>query len=352
MSRSKLADVRKSARHFLSTFSGEDADDIRLVLEYLLRNCVGMQNAITIPEILRKLKLSKKCNKSSTFQHRVLIPLKNQSGFFAASYKEGIFIPIDPADFLCALDFYNRRISSERRHLGNLKRLSTRLDVFQNFNLTNKQQKRFKKYDIFFDESGTPSINDLVQPTFIVSAVIFDASNKSVKQLASKIGYIRQTVLQWNDPDKEFKSENLKSNQWLQVLRELCTLDFEVFSIAFDKQKLHQSPIATPTGIYRAAFKLLVNRVLDHTGLASLYFDDYSNMNSKFISEFEAYIRAHAKHYPLQKIERLSAVRSKEDPGVQLADIVCGAIKRGVLGNQTKIIRALDDKLVEFEKFP
>lgn len=340
-------EILRAATFWQPEKDDEVSDIQKMCLEYLLKEALGEENAKPIDKVIDVLGIAESYSKKA-FQHKILVPLKNQRGFFIGSGRSGIFLVSSGEDFIKAYDFYVERINSETRHLRNIKILAEQTKIFADFNLGKESKKRYKKYQVYFDESGSPDINSNDR-FFILTAVIFN--KKNTKFLDEKMAFIKTSVLNWQNPDDELKASKLKKDQIELVCRELATIDFEVFSICFDKVLLQKKAFSSPKHFYFIAFKKLIHKILDYPGLAELYFDQYGDLDSSFKSEFEEFVRINSTFYPKDKISIFKQVDSRESNLIQIADLVCGLISKR-FKKKLDYLSLLSEKIVELEVFP
>ena len=96
--------------------------DKKVFLSYLLSNCIGFKSSEKIETILGSLKTKfKRRYTKESLQHCLLVPLREEIGFFVGTSSKGIYLVKDAEDALTTINFYSNRIRSEEKHLRNLR---------------------------------------------------------------------------------------------------------------------------------------------------------------------------------------------------------------------------------------
>jgi len=320
--------------------------DKKNFLLYLTRNCIGRSHAISIRKILENVSFSKEYTRES-FQHHILVPLKEEKDFFIGTCSKGLYFISDGQDAFKTITFYTNRIRAERKHLRNLKKIVKRNKLFKSLDVDVERSKKIKKF-IYLDESGVPSLKNKKQnPYFIVGALVVDGKNPQ-KQLAPKLDLIRQLL--GKERDYEFKSTRLKINDYFIFLRELSTIDYEFAAICFIKDKLKGEGFNHPKSFYKYAYGFLLDYVLDEIGEVNLCFDEYGGINSKFQDEFFKYIERKSVIYPIQKIQA-EMFESKYNPFIQITDVLIGTVKKKLKGND-QLMAEIEEKVIDIRYFP
>jgi hypothetical protein len=96
---------------------------LRATLDYMLQNCVGINNAQPIATVVEHLNAQGFAIDREQFQHQVLVPSR-EDDLYIASYgyfgHGGIYLVQCREDAQPMIDFYMGRIASEQRHLDQL----------------------------------------------------------------------------------------------------------------------------------------------------------------------------------------------------------------------------------------
>jgi hypothetical protein len=339
-------------RDILTTIEGwkpkprdEYGRDKKLFLRYMRKHCLGVSNAKSIEEVMKSISLSKKYKKEQ-FQHKIIVPLREQRDFFIGTGTKGIYLVCDATDVHTTVDFYAKRIRSEHKHLRNLKSIARR---YRLVGVSSKRLKNPQKCSIFLDESGTPSLADKgTSPFFIVSGIVFEHKNPD-KMLTERFAFIRKEL---NFPENyEFKSSSLNRKQYIRILKELGPIDYDAACVCFVKKALTGKGFHFPKVFYKYAFQYLLNDLLDYVGQANLFFDEYSSEKSRFRNDFLKYIKQQNASYAYQKIDKAKMVQSVKSPSAQMADLIAGAMKWKLM-NKADLLPLIDEKLIFVRVFP
>jgi len=323
----------------------ENGRDKKLFLRYMLRHGLGVSNAKSIKEVMNSIPLSKEYKKEQ-FQHKIIVPLREQRDFFIGTGKKGIYLVFDAIDVHTTVDFYAKRIRSEHKHLRNLKSIAKR---YRLVGVSRKRLKHPQRCSIFLDESGTPSLADKsTSPFFIVSGIVFEHKNPD-KILAERFAFIRKEL---NLPENyEFKSSSLNRKQYIRVLKELGPIDYDAACVCFVKKALTGKGFHFPKVFYKYAFQFLLNDLLDYVGQANLFFDECASEKSRFRNDFLNYIKKQYAAYAYEKIGRAKMVQSVKSPSAQMADLIAGAMKWKLM-NKADLLPLIDEKLIFIRVFP
>jgi hypothetical protein len=321
--------------------------DKKIFLNYLLKNCVGFNNSEKIENILEilKPKFKKKYSKES-LQHLLLVPLREEIGFFVGTSSRGIYFVKDAEDAFTTINFYSNRIRSEEKHLRNLKVIVQKNKLFRNY----KAGKKLRKpANIYIDESGTPDVTSYKEdPYFIVTGVVLDC-HVPYNLLEQKLTFIRKLLNK--PPDYEFKSNKLSAKEHKTVLNELRTVDYEFASVCFVKERLLSQGFKQSSSFYKYANFYLVEKLLDRLGKVNLYFDQYGDPNSTFESEFLKYIKSKSDIWPEDKIQSMTMLDSKSSHFIQIADLIAGAVSKSLRG-KGNYLTYIEEKKVDVYMFP
>jgi len=333
------------AQEWLPNSEDSCGKDKKRFIQYLIANCNGVRNARPLNQILTELTLSQSYSREN-FQHLIVVPLREDKDIFIGTCSRGLYFISSPDDAFTTMSFYTNRLRAERKHLRNLKAIVSRSNLFKQHKITFPANT---KKTIYFDESGTPSLADKgTNPFFIVCAVIIDAK-KAEALLAKKLDFIRRVI---GKPETfEFHSNRLTKKEYILVLRELSTLDYEFAAVCFIKAKLTNPGFRYPKTLYKYAFGFLLNDVLDEVGEAHVVFDEYGGRNSRFQREFFKYIKNRTLAYPVNKIGHMEMHRSDGNPFLQMADLLAGTIKNEFKQGPS-LLPYVADKQITVQYFP
>lgn len=208
----------------------------------------------------------------------------------------------------------------------------------------------------YIDEYGDKSIDykkEGVSTFFIVTAVVINSENESIYR--EKVNEIRKRytfspeIKSKNFPDKDFEKR-------LSLLKELCQLDFHVYSIIVDKRHIWEE-----SGLqFRNSFFKYVNRLLDsdlyrYYPYLRLIADEHGD--NKFMNGFIDYFNKYHVQGELFKRSSFNFSKSEDEPLIQVADFISGSLskyfdpKKKILGAE-KIIDILKPKILHFREWP
>jgi hypothetical protein len=332
----------EEARDWKQSAKDPFGHDKKIFLTHMVNHYRGKDNPCNIDTILKTLRFGKPYTRE-TFQHQILVPLREEDNVFIGTGKKGIYLITDKNAAIETIQFYSRRIHSERKHLKNLFRLANRKGLFQSAEILTPD-KRWAC--IYFDESGTPSSNNIDQdPYFIVTGTLIK-DKKSKLLLQRKFDLIRQS---FNKGDNfEIKSTAFKPQNYNFILTELSTLDYEFASVCFHKKLLVGEGFSYPKSFYKYAYRFLLENLVESVLTADLYFDQYSNTNSTFSNEFITYIK---KNQPIIKSDQIQMVDSRQYPGIQLSDLISGVIRVELEGSGN-LLHLIEEKKIDIIHFP
>lgn len=322
--------------------------DQKVFLEFLIKNCLGRTQGLPIQEILHALKNKFERNYSrESFQHNILVPLKEQTDFFIGTdTSHGAFFIVDGEDAAATINFYRNRIRSEQKHLRNLKTISKRNDLFKNFSpkLGPKETK-----SIYFDESGTPSLKISINDQyFIIGAVILNSKDTENKITSLMSAILHRLGLPEN---AEIKSNRIKPSEYKWILNKFSKVDYEFAAICFVKKNLKSTGYKIPKNLYKQAYKFLVESVLDYVGEVNLYFDEYSKIGSSFEREFFEYLKKENLGFTLNRVDTMTMVESHKNRFIQFADLLVGIVKNAA-NNKIDLTPWIEEKIIDVQYFP
>ncbi|EMS82213.1 DUF3800 domain-containing protein [Leptospira noguchii] len=343
---------RRTLEEIALSWAPEDGDrygeDKKKFIEYLIHNCKGFKNGQSIKVIIKNGNFKYEYNKEA-FQHQIIVPFRESDKIFIGTSQKGIYFIESSADAKNTLDFYTNRIRSEQKHLRNLKKIIRKNNLFKQLEHTKKEKTTV---NVYFDESGTPSLKNIENdPFFIVTAVVIESKrNKPIYELDKRFRFIRDLL--GKQVDFEFKSTKLKLAEYKKVLTELSTVDYEFASIIFVKTKLTGAGFKHSKSFYKFAFDKLLKELLEYLGGSiNLYFDEYSGKNSEFQREFKDYITKKNTEYYFKKVEQLEMFQSSDHPFIQVADLIAGVLKNQ-MKNKNNLFELIEEKCIFTRVFP
>lgn len=340
MAKSRIVHLADSWTPEPGDISGEDKLKF---IRYLLENNVTAANPRPINRILKDLGLTKVYTREK-FQHQILGPLRRDPSVFVGTCNSGLFLVTTAEDADATLGFYTWRVRAELRHARNLRKLAKRTKLMANYVSAVPAKK--DRATIYLDESGTPDIGHLLPPVFVVAAVVID----SRQDLAALDVRFKNAFAAIGRPQEhELKTAGLSLKKHTRVLRELSLLDYQWAAACFDKSKLSSAGFADPLTFYRYAFQFLIGDLLTMAWQADIVLDQSSTPTVQ--SELEAYIRRENSGLPVSRLRDVKFADSSKSRLVQLADLVAGAVRRSVDGDQLAL-REIEDKMITLRYWP
>tara|TARA_B100000795_G_C22763336_1_gene424593 strand:- start:283 stop:1434 length:1152 start_codon:yes stop_codon:yes gene_type:complete len=205
----------------------------------------------------------------------------------------------------------------------------------------------------FIDEFGNNGLDfekEGVSNTFIVTAII--VSGEQLKGLETELEKIRKSNFQTG----EIKSSKVGGNDTrrLNIVAELNSLDYHIFSIVIDKTKLTSEGFQYKGSFYKFLHSL-VDRELFKTFPDLLVVADEHGGND-FKKSFLEYMKnRHIPNLFEQSEFRLS--NSKSELMVQLADFITGTVARcyepkKLSPRKNDILKVLRQKIIEIRIWP
>lgn len=206
----------------------------------------------------------------------------------------------------------------------------------------------------FIDECGDYGLDfekQDVSSYFFVTAVIVD--EKRVPELEKKLTEIREKYFQGD----EMKSSSVGSDdvKRIEILENICKLDFHVFCLIVDKRKvLKDSGLA-----YKESFIKYLNGIVHqelYTAYPKLQMIANEHESKEFMDAFIKYV--YNNHQPtLFEYFDFSFSDSEVRTLIQLADFIGGTISRGyeescLSDKFPAFMRLLKDKIVRLELWP
>jgi len=199
---------------------------------------------------------------------------------------------------------------------------------------------------IYFDESGTPDVNNVTPPVFVVAAVVIESRD----DLASLDERFRNAFSVIRRPEEhELRTAGLSVRKHARVLRELSLLEYQCAAACFDKRGLISAGFTDPKTFYRYAFQFLVGDLLSAAWQADLVIDENSTQN--FQVELENHLRRQNSGLPIGRLNQVGFSNSSKTRLVQLADLVAGAVRRSMEG-ETIPLREIEHKMITLQFWP
>jgi hypothetical protein len=318
-------------------------EDKRRLIRYLLDNAITVMNPRPIQSIL-DLGLFERSYTREAFQHQLLGPLRRDPRVFIGTSSAGLFLVTTPRDADATLGFYTWRVRAELRHARNLRRLAKRTKLMEGYTAAIPANK--DRATIYLDESGSPNVNDHNPPVFIVAGVLID----SREDLAGLDQRFRNAFAAIRRPEEhELRTAGLSVHKHTRVLRELSLLDYQWAAACFDKPSLTSPGFADPLTFYRYAFQFLIGDLLTMAWQADLVLDQ--NSTPVVQAELEAYLRRENSGLPVSRLGSVNFADSSKSRLVQLADLVAGAVRRSVAGEDHPL-REIEDKMITLQYWP
>lgn len=318
-------------------------DDKKRLIQYLLDHQVTVANPRPIQSILGQVPFEHDYTREA-FQHKLLGPLRRDSRVFVGTSSAGIFLVTTPEDADATLGFYTWRVRAELRHARNLRRLAKRTKLMERYTSVIPDNK--DRATVYLDESGSPNINDLDPPVFIVAAVVID-SRADLSNLDLRFKNAFATIRR--PEEHELKASGLSGKKHTRVLRELSLLDYQWAAACFNKSLLTSPGFADPMTFYRYAFQFLIGDLLSIAWQADLVLDQ--NSTPAVQAELETYLRRENSGLPVSRLGSIKFSDSSKARLVQLADLIAGAVRRSVSG-EAMPLREIEEKMISLQFWP
>jgi hypothetical protein len=177
----------------------------------------------------------------------------------------------------------------------------------------------------FVDEYGQANLDadePDVGPHFILTAVLVDEAEAGAVRAA--VEEVRARHFQTG----ELRSKRLAKNpaRFRQVLEELAPLPFKFYAVVVDKREIHaDSALAFKDSFYEFLSGLLYRKLFDAFPNLHVTADEFGRED--FMEDFARYLVANHRDTLFDR-PRVTFAASKNEPLVQLADVVCGALAR------------------------
>lgn len=145
------------------------------------------------------------------------------------------------------------------------------------------------------------------------------------------------------------KTSGLSPAKHARVLRELSLLEYQWAAAVFDKRKLRSPGFADPTTLYRYAFQFLIGDLLMTAWEADLVIDQSSS--TTFQKQMEHYLRAQNSGLPIGRLADIKFADSTKQRLIQLADLVAGAVRRRVAG-ENRPFNEIEHQMINVQYWP
>lgn len=179
----------------------------------------------------------------------------------------------------------------------------------------------------FIDEYGDKSIHfekNGVSLFFIVTAIIVeDDKIEFIKKEFNRVATNFTKADEIKSKSKQFR--NLKNR--LEFLKQIDHLDYKVYSIVVDKRKIFEdSGLQFRNSFFKYVNGLLDRELYDYFPFLELIADKHGD--DEFMQEFISYIELNHKQVELFRGPTFKFADSKEEPLIQLADLISGSISK------------------------
>lgn len=179
-----------------------------------------------------------------------------------------------------------------------------------------------KRILAFADEYGNNSFDFTSQGThFIVASIIINDTQKS--SLESGLEIIRKKHFQTGEIKSKKVADNHKRR--LTILNELCSLDFNIYALVVDKQRLFGEGFKFKEPFYKYLNSLLYKELFKAYPNLTLFVDEHGG--NDFLLSFKKYVRKnHIRD--LFSSSDFETGNSKDSIIIQLADFIAGSLGR------------------------
>ncbi|HYH15431.1 MAG TPA: DUF3800 domain-containing protein [Flavisolibacter sp.] len=208
-----------------------------------------------------------------------------------------------------------------------------------------------KRIFAYADEYGNNSFDFTTQGThFIVASVIINAEEK--ENLEQEIETIRKKYFQTG----EIKSKKVGDNHQRRtlILKELAKLNFNIYALVVDKQKLFGEGFKYKEAFYKYTNGLLYKELYKAYPKLKLFVDEHGG--NDFLRSFKKYV--HKNHIrDLFEGADFETGDSKESNIIQLADFIAGTLGRCYdsskdLSSKKQFLEILQPRLSSINYFP
>lgn len=171
---------------------------------------------------------------------------------------------------------------------------------------------------VFTDESGNPGLKD-EQGQFVIVGIVV-VGEESLRKISEEFSQIKRKM-NWNDTF-EFKFSKTKKDIIMRLLERCCEIDFEIYALIFEKKAKTEKGQTT----YNRLLCELVKEI-NMQDLEIIIDGKTSRINR---NKTAAFLR---KQLSLNG-NKIRYGNSKSYDGLQLADLVAGAIHRFYAGKK------------------
>lgn len=203
----------------------------------------------------------------------------------------------------------------------------------------------------FADESGNNSFDFTTQGThFIVASIMINEAEK--EDIETALEGIRRKYFQTG----EIKSSKVGDNHTrrLLILQEAAKLNFNVYALVTDKQKLYGEGFKYKEPFYKYLSGLLYKELYKAYPRLKLFVDEWGG--NDFLRSFKKYV--HRNHIrDLFSGAEFETGESKKSIIIQLADFIAGTLGRCYdrgkdLSYRDKFLQVLEPRLSSINHFP
>lgn len=176
----------------------------------------------------------------------------------------------------------------------------------------------------YIDESGNCDINLNHQgatPFYIITAILLnDTQNEKIREDLDSIAH------------KYFSGSQIKSSsvgsddkRRLMILEEISKLDFSMYSLVVDKEKLFSKGFQYKTSFFKFLNGKIHSELYKSIPDLIVYHDSYGT--DEYMISFKEYIQKNHTHDLFSRSD-FYMVNSQDFRQIQLADFICGAVNR------------------------
>jgi hypothetical protein len=206
--------------------------------------------------------------------------------------------------------------------------------------------------NVYVDESGDTSLaveKEGVSDYYAITAIVVPTSN--AERLAIELEALTQ--------GQEIKSAKIRSARRASWIRNISEMDFYFHTLIVDKKKINENTgLAFKKTFIKYFSRRLYERLQRVHDVTHLFADEHGSHS--FMSECERYYRARIETPMLEYLDlpgskkmSFSYVNSQDVRLIQLADLVCGTIRRVVEGKDNEdILKPLESKRLALDVWP
>ena len=182
---------------------------------------------------------------------------------------------------------------------------------------------------VFIDESGDAGFKfEKGSSThFVITLVSFADKNEALRT-DNHISEIRKQLNLRSD--FEFHFHKLRKRFCAHFFTEIKPFDFQYFSIVIDKTQFDKSQFHSPQSFYNFACDLVCQKAKQHLLQATVIID--RKQSREFKTKLGNYLKGNIndKDAGIFYIKKIKMQDSEKNNLLQLADMICGAIARGL----------------------